>query len=129
MDSLEYTRSTARPQSEVVAAINEAAVARGFRVLHTHQVHETLAEKGFDIPSYSIVEVCNARYAHAVLGIHKPVGMFLPCRFAVYTEGDQTVVSLMRPSLISQMMPGQDFGGIPREVEDILVAVVDDVTT
>lgn len=127
MENLEYTRRTSRSQPEVVAAIGEAAVARGFRVLHTHQVHETLAEKGFTIPAYSIVEVCNARYAHAVLTTHAPVGMFLPCRFAVYTEGAETVVSLMRPSLIADLMPGKDFGGIPREVEEVLVAVVDDV--
>jgi hypothetical protein len=32
----------------------------------------------------------------------------------------------MKPTLIGQMMPGQDFGSIPADVEEILVDAVAD---
>ena len=125
---LEYTRTTTRPQPEVVEAVRAAAAARNFRTLHVHNVQQTLAEKGFAIDEYSIVEVCNAGFANTVIGIHKPVGMMLPCRIVVYADAGATVVTLMKPTLIADMMPGIDFGSVPAEVETVLQAVVDEVT-
>jgi uncharacterized protein (DUF302 family) len=125
MEELDYTRRTQAPHANVLAAVEAATAHHGFRVLHVHQVHDTLAEKGFSIDPYSIVEVCNAGFAHRVLGIHKPVGMMLPCRIVVYVENGETVVTLMKPTLIASMMPGHDFAGIPAEVERVLMNVVD----
>jgi uncharacterized protein (DUF302 family) len=126
MMTLDYTKTTVAPHGLVVEAVQSAAAARNFRTLHVHRVDQTLAEKGFQIPAYSIIEVCNAAYAHAVITKHPPVGMMLPCRIVVYTEGERTVVTLMKPTLIADMMPGQDFGSIPSDVERILTEVVDE---
>ncbi len=125
---LDYTKTTTRPQPEVVEAVRNAAAARNFRTLHVHNVQQTLAEKGFTIDEYSIVEVCNAGFAHTVLGVHKPVGMMLPCRIVVYADAGATTVTLMNPTLIADMMPGIDFGSVPADVEALLKAVVDEVT-
>jgi uncharacterized protein (DUF302 family) len=123
---MDYTKKTTKPQEEVVRAVEAAAAKRSFRTLHTHHVDRTLAEKGFTIAPYSIVEVCNASFAYQVLTRHPPAGMMLPCRIVVYADGAATTVMLMKPSMIASLMPGEDFGAIPGEVERILMEVVDE---
>jgi uncharacterized protein (DUF302 family) len=125
---LDYTKTTTKPFDEVVKALEDAAMARSFRTLHIHDVQATLAEKGFEIPPYSIVEVCNAGFAHRAISAYSPIGMMLPCRMVVTVEGGVTKVMLMKPSIMSDILPDADLGSLPQDVEDILVQVVDEVT-
>ena len=124
--ALEYSRMTDKAFQETVDAVVSAAGAAGFRTLHIHEVDKTLAEKGFRISKYSIVEVCNAGFAYGMITKYKPVGMMLPCRIVVYEDDGGTVVMLMKPVVIAAMMPDQDFGNVPEEVEKLLVGVVDE---
>ena len=55
------------PFEQAVSAIEAKAAEKGFRVLHTHDVAATLAEKGFPREPLKIVEICNAKYASQVL--------------------------------------------------------------
>lgn len=123
---LSYTKQSTKSFENTLASIERASVNNGFRVLHVHNVQQTLKEKGFDIPSYSIVEVCNAKFAYQVLTTDKSVGMLLPCKIVVYEENGKNIVMLMKPTIIFEMMPNIDLGTIPQEVETILQKVVDD---
>lgn len=125
---LDYTKTTTKPFDEVVKAVEDAAMARSFRTLHIHNVQATLAEKGFEIPPYSIVEVCNAGFAHRAISAHAPIGMMLPCRIVVFENEGVNTVMLMKPSIMSDILPEADLGSLPQDVEDILKQVVDEVT-
>ncbi len=124
---LDYTKTTTRPFADVVKAVEEEAMKRSFRTLHIHNVQATLAEKGFDIPPYSIVEVCNAGFAYKAISAHTPIGMMLPCRIVVFEEEGVNKVMLMKPTLMSEIMPDADLGSLPQDVEEILKQVVDEV--
>jgi uncharacterized protein (DUF302 family) len=126
---LDYTKTSTRPFGELVKSIEDAAMRRNFRTLHIHDVQATLAEKGFEIPPYSIVEVCNAGFAHRAITAYSPVGMMLPCRIVVFEEGGVNKVMLMKPSVMSEIMPDAGLGSLPQDVEDLLTQVVDEVTT
>jgi len=78
-----FTVETSKAFDRVVQAIEEKAAEKGFRVLHTHDVAATLAEKGFPWEPLKIVEVCNARYASEVLEKDINVALMLPCPIAV----------------------------------------------
>lgn len=123
---LHITRPSTLPVDELSQRIQEIALAHGFRTLHVHDVQATLAEKGFTLPAYRIIEVCNARFAHDILTRHPVVGMMLPCRIAVYEQDHQTIMTLMKPELISLMMPDFDLGDIPAQVEATLIRVMDE---
>lgn len=125
---LDYTKTTRKPFDKVVKAVEEAAMKRSFRTLHIHNVQATLAEKGFEIPPYSIIEVCNAGFAHKAITAYSPIGMMLPCRIVVMEENGENKVMLMKPSLMSEIMPQADLGSLPMDVEEILIQVVDEVT-
>lgn len=125
---LDYTKTTNKPFDELVKAVEEAAMKRSFRTLHIHDVQATLAEKGFEIPPYSIVEVCNAGFAYKAISAYSPIGMMLPCRIVVFEENGANTVMLMKPSLMSEILPQAELGSLPQDVEEILKQVVDEVT-
>ncbi len=119
-----YTLETKKPFDKVVAAIEEKTAAHQFRVLAVHDVQATLAEKGFQRGPLKIVEICNSKFAHQVLQKSADVAVFLPCRFAVYTEGGKTIVKLGRPAMIAEIMPGVGMEEVAAQVEGILKQIM-----
>ncbi|MAT38086.1 MAG: hypothetical protein CL946_00625 [Ectothiorhodospiraceae bacterium] len=124
-DELVYRKDTKKEFETLIADIEKEVDAHQFRVLGKHDIQATLAEKGMQIPPYTIVEVCNGKFAHGVLTKEKEIGMMLPCRIAVYTDGDSNAVVMMKPEVMSQLMPAADLGDIPAEVERILIDVIE----
>jgi uncharacterized protein (DUF302 family) len=95
-----------------------------FRVLAVHDVMTTLAEKGFERGPLKIIEVCNAGFAHNATQKDINVALFMPCRFIIYSENDQTVVTLARPTMISQMLPDASLDELAEKVEVTLKKVM-----
>ena len=126
-ETLAYTLTSNRPFDQVVANLEKTVPEYQFRVLHVHDVQATLAEKGLQRGALKIIEVCNAKFAHQALQKDMNVALFMPCRFTVYPEGGKTVVSLGRPTLISQMMPEAGLDTLAQEVEAILIQVMEKV--
>ncbi|MEI7814652.1 MAG: DUF302 domain-containing protein, partial [Coriobacteriia bacterium] len=54
------------------------------------------------------------------------IGLMLPCPIMVYVEGDQTLISTMRPSLIGGFFPHAGIDDVAAEVERILIAIIDE---
>ncbi len=123
----DFTYSVVTPKSvdEAVAAVEQNTVANGFRVLHTHDVAATLAEKGFQREPLKIIEICNARYAHEVLQRDVSTALMLPCPIVVYREGGQTHISTMLPSVISDFYPGKGLEPLADLVQKVVLAIVD----
>ena len=121
-----YTAKTEKTFTDVVAAFERIVPEHQFRVLHTHDVQATLAEKGFQRDPLKIIEVCNSGFAHKALQINMDVALFMPCRYTVYTEANQTVVSLARPTTISQMLPQAEFRALADDIESTLIAILNE---
>ena len=62
-----YTAKTEKTFTDVVAAFERIVPEHQFRVLHTHDVQATLAEKGFQRDPLKIIEVCNSGFANQSL--------------------------------------------------------------
>jgi len=119
-----YTLESKKPFDQVVAAIEENTAKHQFRVLAVHDVQATLAEKGLQRGPLKIIEVCNAKFAHQALQKEAEVALFMPCRFAVYGEGQKTIVKLGRPSMIAEMMPDAGLEELATDVEVTLKQVM-----
>lgn len=78
-----YTVETSKSFEVAVQAIEQKTAEKGFRVLHTHDVAATLAEKGFPRDPLKIIEICNARYASEVLKKDVNIALMLPRPVAV----------------------------------------------
>ena len=126
MRNFEYTVTTGKGFDEAVAAVEAKAAEKGFRVLYTHDVAQTLKEKGFPREPLKIVEICNARYASEVLKKDVKISLMLPCPVSVYTEGGATRISAMLPSMLAQFYPGAGIEGVAAEIEQAILAIVDE---
>jgi uncharacterized protein (DUF302 family) len=126
MRPFERTVTTKKSFDEAVASIERKTVEKGFRVLHTHDVAATLAEKGFVREPLKIIEICNARYASQVLEKDVRIALMLPCPISVYREGDVTHVSTMLPSVIADFYPDAGIEELAQEVERIVLTIVEE---
>lgn len=70
----------------------------GFGVLTEIDVQATLKEKlGADFRPYVILAACNPALAHQALSAKLDIGLLLPCNVIVYQEGEGSVVSIIDP--------------------------------
>ncbi len=120
----DYTITTEKDFDSAVLAVQEEIAKAGFRVLHIHDVQKTLAEKEFTIPPMKIIEFCNAKSAYAVLQADLKISLCLPCKINVYIKDGQTVISGMRPIVLSQFFPNANLGTLPEEIDQLIKVVI-----
>ena len=123
---LGYTCVTEKNFDDAVSKIEEITATKGFRILHIHDIKASLAEKGFQRGPFKIIEICNSKFAHKVLGINEDVGLFMPCKINVYTKDGKTVISAMRPALIGEFFKNDDLMETAKEVDAIVRSIVDE---
>ena len=126
MKNFQYTVETSKPFDAAVAAVEQKTAEKGFRVLHTHDVAATMAEKGFAREPLKIIEICNARYASEALKKDVQVALMLPCPIAVFTQHGKTQISTMRPSALAEFYPQAGIGEIAARVEDAVLQIVNE---
>ena len=126
MKTFEHTVTTERSFDEAVTAIEKKTGEKGFRVLHTHDVAATLAEKGFKRQPLKIIEICNAKYANQVLEKDVKLSLMLPCPISVYVERGKTHISTLLPSSIVEFFPHASIESLASEVEEIVLKIVEE---
>jgi uncharacterized protein (DUF302 family) len=128
MDKLAYRAISEKSFDEISDLLEKTSMEKGFRVLATHNVKETLADKGFEIDSLKIYEVCNAGFAYEALQKDINVSLFMPCKIVIRPDGDKTVLTLMRPTMISEMLPGSGVEELAADIEKKLIGIIDEIT-
>lgn len=121
---LAYRLESDKPFETVVENLERLSPEHQFRVLAVHDVQKTLAEKGFEREPLTIVEICNAGFAHQALQKEIDVALFMPCKFTVYPAGNKTVVTLSRPTMIVEMLPEAGLEELAAKVEETLKKVM-----
>jgi len=124
MRTFEYTVTTNKSFEEAVEAIQRRAAENGFRVLHTHDVAATLAEKGFPREPLKIIEICNAKYASQVLDKDVKVSLMLPCPISVYVQAGKTYLSTLLPTSITEFFPQAGIEALASEVESVVLKII-----
>ncbi len=126
MQKFDYTVETKKSFDQAVTAVESKTQEKGFRVLHTHDVQATLAEKGFQREPLKIVEVCNSKYASQVLEKDIKIALMLPCPISVYTQNGKTYISALRPKVMKDFYPQAQIDQIAEQVDQIIVSIVDE---
>jgi uncharacterized protein (DUF302 family) len=118
-------KETRDAPDEVVARMTEEAPKHNMRVLHVHDVTATLAEKGFELVPYRIVEVCGAKFAKSALDQDLHVGLMMPCRICVFRDGNVTRIATVKPTELMTFFPGKDLAEFGTAVEEILERIME----
>jgi uncharacterized protein (DUF302 family) len=110
---------------EATDRIEREAANHGFRILKTHNVSETLRDKGFESSEYRIVEICNAKYTSQALAADPMVGLWMPCPIIVFEQNGGTHVATVKTTLIAGFFPDVELGPFAADVERIVRDIVD----
>jgi len=74
-----------------------------------------------------VLEVCNPHQASRVLAQNMAVSTALPCRIAIYEEGERTKLATMLPTAMLALFPGAaSLQEVAAEVEREILAMVDE---
>src|SRR3989344_6600406 len=121
----DYTITTTKQFDDAAASVEKEIAAAGMRVLHIHDVQQTLAEKGVKREPFKIIEFCNAKYANEFLNADIKIGLCMPCKINVYVNDGEAFISGMRPIVLSQFFPHADLGEMPKEIDQIIRNIID----
>lgn len=93
----------------IIDDVEAACKEYGFALLHHYDYHEVVANKGFPIDhKVYIYEVCQAKLASMMLTSNPHFAPFMPCRIAVYEEGDMTIISTQNMQMMIDLIQSQE---------------------
>lgn len=129
-ESVEYALRRATPGAfgDVAEAVERSIDAHGLVVVGAHDVHVTLATKGFRIHPVRIYEIRDAGSTGAGAGgsLRAASPDSVPGRINVFVEGGDVVVAAVRPNVITQLFPESGLEEAAADMERRVVAVVAD---
>ncbi|MGB9664088.1 MAG: DUF302 domain-containing protein [Ignavibacteria bacterium] len=125
---MNYTVQVNKPFNQILKEIETLADKHSFRVQHIHYVSDILTEKGFEIEKYSIVELCNPKFAHLVLSKDKNFGSILPCKILVYEKDGKNFVSSPDPVEMVKKLEMNELVEIATQVEKIIREIIIEVS-
>jgi uncharacterized protein (DUF302 family) len=95
---------------ETVAKLQQVALAKGWVVSGVKPLHESVRKNGGgDLPPIYLVELCQAKHAHAILAedANRKVSTFMPCTISVYRRDDgSTAIGSMNAGLLGRLFGG-----------------------
>lgn len=113
------------PYDEALEKVTQALKAEGFGVLTSIDVQKTMKEKlNVDFRNYTILGVCNPPLAHQALTARPEIGLLLPCNVIVYAEEGHTVVSIIDPLSMLNILQDPALDSVAQEAAARLKRVV-----
>lgn len=98
-----------RDIQSIIDEVEAACEEYKFALLHHYNYHEVVASKGFPINrKVYIYEVCQAKVASMMLTSNPHFAPFMPCRIAVYEEGDATIISTQNMQMMIDLIQSQE---------------------
>ncbi len=81
------------------------------------------------VSHYKIIGFCNLTLAAQALAINPDIGVFMPCRLAVYQKigSDEVTISAMRPSYMARVFKEPKVKKLAAKLERVLMRILDDV--
>ncbi len=110
---------------QTIERVTQALGKEGFGILSDIDVAATLKKKlGLDVPAYRILGACNPQFAHRALEAEPQIGTLLPCNVVVRAQDDKTVVDVMDPLAVMQLVGKPEVATIAKEVRGRLDRVL-----
>lgn len=123
---MNYKKESNKSFSQILQDLQNKVSENGFRVLHIHNVKQTLQEKGFKIDDYSIVEICNAKFANTVINTNKDYGVMMPCKIIAYVDNGKTYLLTQEPEIMVEKFGMEEVKDIAKEVGTIMKKIIDE---
>lgn len=111
-------KSLFEARQEVELAMKEI----GFGVLTEIDMQAKLAEKlGVQIKPYTILGVCNPKFAHEAMQLEENIGVFLPCKVVLKQVDDtKTEILVLNPLAPMQILQNAQLNVLAEDVTKLL---------
>ena len=110
---------------QTIERVTQALAKEGFGILSDIDVAGTLKKKlGLAMPPYRILGACNPQFAHKALEAEPQIGALLPCNVVVRQHAGKTVVDIMDPLAVMQLVGKPEVEKIATEVRGRLDRVL-----
>ena len=122
-----YEIVTKRTPQQSGQALEAAAQKHKFGVMAVHNLKETMAKKGVEFAKECLIyEVCNPLQAKKVLEANPSISTALPCRIAVFQEGNHTKLSTLKPTAMLALFGNRELDPVAQEVEQVIIAMMNE---
>ncbi len=112
------------PYEEAVERVVTALREEGFGVLTEVDVKATVKEKlDVDFRKYVIMGACNPPLAHQALSTDLDIGLLLPCNVIVYEDAGESVVAILDPISMLDVVKNPDLDPVAEEARTRLKRV------
>jgi uncharacterized protein (DUF302 family) len=109
------------PYEEAVEKVVAALKNEGFGVLTEVDVKATVKEKlDVDFRKYVIMGACNPPLAHQALSTDLDIGLLLPCNVIVYEDDGESVVAILDPISMLDVVENPDLDPVAEEARSRL---------
>lgn len=121
-----FSKTLSVPFDTAIENVTEALKEKGFGILTTIDVKDTLKKKiDVDFRPYMILGACNPQFAYQALQKESHIGTMLPCNVIVQQNDDGTVeISAVDPMASMMSVENSELAGIANEVHDLLQEVI-----
>lgn len=120
-----FTTEINKSFEETVNLVSEELKKEGFGILTTIDIKDKFKEKlGIDFKQYVILGACNPPRAHEALLAEENIGLLLPCNVIVYEKENQSVVSIIKPTIAMGMIANDKLKLVAEDVEKKLEKVI-----
>lgn len=93
-----YTVKIKKSFSSAVFDLKQAMINNDYVIVGVNPISQGIKNEGEKISKLDVIEFCNLSYAYNILHGNKKFAAFMPCRVAVYKEGDYVVITGFMPS-------------------------------
>jgi uncharacterized protein (DUF302 family) len=123
-----FSKDVALSYEDTINKVTGELKKEGFGVLTKIDVKDTLKNKiDVDFKKYSILGACNPTLAYKALQAEEDIGLLLPCNVVVYEKDEKSVVSILNPSLMKDIVSNESINSIADEVNEKLQRVLESV--
>lgn len=122
-----YKKKSKEPVELIVSRLKENLADTNFGILWELDLKDKINSKGIAFENdYLIFEICNPQMAKEILDIDLDIGVFLPCKMVVYSENNETVVGMAKPTMLVDLVD-TSARKIAVDLENLLKEVIDSV--
>lgn len=128
MSTYGFTKELNFSFDEAIDVTTKQLQHEGFGVLTRIDIHDKIKEKlGIDFKKYVILGACNPPYAHKALLAEENIGLLLPCNVILYEKDDQTILSVIKPTVAMNMVDNDALRDIAETIESKLKRVFESI--
>jgi uncharacterized protein (DUF302 family) len=118
------TRLAGSP-AEIRPKVEAALKAEGFGILTEIDFQATMKNKlGVDRQAYLILGACNPSLANRAVSANPAVGALLPCNVVLRADGDDTVVEMMDPLAVMELVRDPEVSAVAEDAASRLSRAV-----